>query len=806
MPIKSTPNFLINTCLAAAIILSLVACTIWINQSALNDKRRLNSVLIPVKSLSTELNEKIYTMDLYFKIILQNPKSRVYTKFIATRDKNIPAILSNLNTYKRPIYLSTGLKNIEDVLVQTDWIQWTILDILYNTASKAPTTEEIQLAEKKTTQIIKNIEQLLSTTTDKTTRQPMLQLYNDLLKLNYSIRDNSIDEIQNISNKLKISAEQAAQAINNNNKPYQVEEYIVKPLNIITQKFNRTYLLNQSIISSTATLTNRYEEKYNQLRQATQDLNNSINNSIENLLKKINKKNEIEELLLGSLSLVLLSFIIALIVQLNSKVLISKKSIKSLISAINEVNPVTTHGNNSLIDDLSNVTRKLIQQKQSNEKILDQSRQTLMKVAHFDPISGLMNEISFTKEFYNLTRLSKGGDSTYIVYLNLLHYRDYSMLFSESEVNRTVNDFCKKLVAFNKFQGLYARKSEAEFLIAIKTSKHNNGGLQILKDHILTCLDLSKLSLFLKPSIGITKYEDFHEDIYKLLQYCKFTSHEYKVENNIRSHLFNKSTIEKYNRQAGIKKDIRSADIEQQLYVVYQPQYEFKTGKIVGCEALIRWNHPVYGPIPPDEFISYAEQTGDIEKFSTYVRATALKDYQQWCKISKEKIRLSINASVTELVSPNFTDILCDELNQNHISPTDIEIEITETVFTLYSSNIHNTINELVKRGIGLAIDDFGKEYSSLDRLLNFEFQLLKIDKCFVDKIENNMKSRKLLESIIRLAKSINIGTIAEGVETQAQVDILKGVNCDFVQGYFYSKPITHEEMMALLKKKQKPK
>jgi EAL domain-containing protein (putative c-di-GMP-specific phosphodiesterase class I) len=238
-----------------------------------------------------------------------------------------------------------------------------------------------------------------------------------------------------------------------------------------------------------------------------------------------------------------------------------------------------------------------------------------------------------------------------------------------------------------------------------------------------------------------------------------------------------------------------------EFQVYYQPQIDLRNDKIVGLEALLRWFHPEYGMLSPAEFISLAEQTGLINPIGNWVLETACAQTAEWTRRGYGDLRVAVNLSVVQLRNPCFVSQVENVLQKTGINPAQVELEITESTMTREPDYIVRVLNDLKALGVSLSIDDFGIEYSSLNRLKALPVDRLKMDMQFVRGIEKSAKDQAITMVIMNLAKNMDVKLIAEGVENSTQIDFLKNRMCDEVQGYFYYKPMCAADVEKVLKK-----
>ncbi|AFY36748.1 response regulator receiver modulated diguanylate cyclase/phosphodiesterase [[Leptolyngbya] sp. PCC 7376] len=236
--------------------------------------------------------------------------------------------------------------------------------------------------------------------------------------------------------------------------------------------------------------------------------------------------------------------------------------------------------------------------------------------------------------------------------------------------------------------------------------------------------------------------------------------------------------------------DLYEALHREQLVLYYQPKVDTNTGKILGAEALIRWQHPEFGLVPPVNFIPLAEKNGLISGIGQWVFEAACRQLQQWHEQDLPPIRLAINLSGRQFYQPNLAHNLAEILDCYHISANQIELEVTETILISDVELAIANLQSLKDQGFPIAIDDFGTGYSSLSYLQNFPFDILKIDRCFVRNIMRNVTNSTIVKHIIMMAKQLELTTVAEGVESAAEFEFLKAHHCNEIQGYLFSPPV----------------
>lgn len=307
-------------------------------------------------------------------------------------------------------------------------------------------------------------------------------------------------------------------------------------------------------------------------------------------------------------------------------------------------------------------------------------------------------------------------------------------------------------------------------------------GMELGADDYLT-KPFTKAELVGAIAIRLKKQEAFAE-LYNTLQ---IQSNEFIIQQNADEKL------------AQLKTSLYSALKREEFLVYYQPQISMNTGKIVGAEALVRWKHHEKGLIPPTEFIPVAEKTGFIIPLGEWILQTACKQVQAWKNDGFSGLRVAVNLSPRQFHQPDLSSRVAQILEKIGLEPSSLELELTESLMVEDVSSAIATLTQLKNLGISLAIDDFGTGYSSLSYLTQYPFDALKIDRSFVRNITDDCKNAAIVKAIIEMAHSLRLEVIAEGVETETEKDFLWRSECDVMQGYFFSPPLSAADFEKLL-------
>ncbi len=245
-----------------------------------------------------------------------------------------------------------------------------------------------------------------------------------------------------------------------------------------------------------------------------------------------------------------------------------------------------------------------------------------------------------------------------------------------------------------------------------------------------------------------------------------------------------------------MERDVGLAVERGELSVVFQPQADAKSGTIGAFEALLRWSHPVHGVVPPVQFIPIAETNGAIHAIGAYVLRQACQKAAQW----SEKLRVAVNVSAAQIVRHDFVRLVADVLMETGLESERLELEVTESLFIQDLANASTTLRRLKRLGVSVAMDDFGTGYSSLSTLRAFPFDRIKVDRSFVADMVHNADAAAIVNSVIGLGRAMGLRVVAEGVETQEQVAMLRLIGCHELQGYLFGKPLAAESYAHIMK------
>jgi len=317
-------------------------------------------------------------------------------------------------------------------------------------------------------------------------------------------------------------------------------------------------------------------------------------------------------------------------------------------------------------------------------------------------------------------------------------------------------------------------------------------------EHNMTIMDQD---IHIKASIGISIYPQDGKDIGSLLSNADSALYRAKDQGGNIYEFYSPELGRKARRRLELENNLRRALENNELIVYYQPKVDLITDEAYGMEALVRWNHPEQGIISPDEFIPIAEETGLIIQLGQQVIEKACKQFKQWQDIKLPVTNISINVSARQFKEQDLVTLLQDVLNENQLDATHIELELTESTLLKNEDKAESILNQLHNMGIKISIDDFGTGYASLAYLKRLPIDILKIDKSFTDGILHDPDDIAIVNAIYGLAKGFELRLVAEGIETQGQLEKIRDLGVDYGQGYFWSPPLPADQYITLLDK-----
>lgn len=443
------------------------------------------------------------------------------------------------------------------------------------------------------------------------------------------------------------------------------------------------------------------------------------------------------------------------------------------------------------------LSRDITDRKLAEEKI--------EQLVYYDQLTDLPNRRLFRDRLeQDMKRVTRNGSSLALLFIDLDKFKEVNDTLGHDKGDILLVGAAKRIRQHVRSADTLARLGGDEFAIVLP-EYGEKGNIDRVVQEVLHALEMPFIFeggsvAHISGSIGIALYPQEAGSIDELLKHADHAMYAAKHSRTSRFNYFTRSMQEEARSKVEMINDLRHALERKQLEVYFQPIVDASSGGIVKAEALLRWHHSVQGMISPVMFIPLAEESGLILTIGEWVFEEALRNIARWKKSTGKLVQVSVNKSSVQFMHgethPWHESYLKSGLPE-HI----ITVEITESLLLSDSDKIRNQFNFFKEHGIELSIDDFGTGFSALSYLNQFDVDYLKIDKSFVQKMVTDLSSRALTEAIIIMAHKLNIKTIAEGVETEAQHDLLKSFGCDYMQGFLFSQPVSSSEFEKLLQR-----
>lgn len=435
-----------------------------------------------------------------------------------------------------------------------------------------------------------------------------------------------------------------------------------------------------------------------------------------------------------------------------------------------------------------------------------QAEEVIWYKAHYDELTELPNRLLFNEHLKGaLSQAKKNQEQCALIFMDL----DQFKLVNDS-LGHHLGDQLLKLVAERieslQVRGTFGRFGGDEFIILLsrlgQIEEAENVAKRILQVFAAPFF-LEGNEVFITPSIGISFYPTNAEDIETLTKQVDTAMYHAKEMGRNNYQFFTDELNTKIQGRLALENSLHKALEREEFLLYYQPQVDLKTGQIKGLEALIRWNSPERGLVAPGVFIPVAEETGLIVPMGEWILRSACLQSLKWQRLGYPALRISVNISGRQFREPQFIEKVAEVIRETGMDPKWLEIEITESIAMEYAVDSMEQLHKLKQLGVRIAIDDFGTGYSSMNYLRKLPIDTLKVDQSFVQDIGMDDNGEAIVVAIIRLAQSLNLRVIAEGVETENQEIFLRTNGCDEMQGYLFCKPLPVEEIEKILTSEQ---
>jgi diguanylate cyclase (GGDEF)-like protein len=429
---------------------------------------------------------------------------------------------------------------------------------------------------------------------------------------------------------------------------------------------------------------------------------------------------------------------------------------------------------------------------------LKHANDELQKVALLDPLTKLPNRVLLEDRIEQaITQAERSKLKCAVIFVDLDRFKTINDSLGHTVGDELLRAVGARLQTLVRAEDTVSRLGGDEFVILLREVIDADDAAQV-GDKILTELRLPfrahEKELYITPSIGVSLYPLTGHTAQMLITQADAAMYNAKQEGRNSCRLFASEMSTFFPERLMMENDLRQAVARREFALYYQPKVDLANGSVVGMEALLRWQHPSKGLVSPDEFIPLAEDTGLIVPIGRWVIEEACAQNKAWQRAGMPHLRIAINVSAVQFKQKDLLDTIKYALESSGLSPEFLEVEVTETVVMQNASQAIVTLEKLSEMGIHVSIDDFGTGYSSLSYLKRFPIDKLKIDRSFIREISSNRDDAAIVRATIALAHNLRLRVIAEGVETEDQLQFLRALGCDEYQGYYKSKPVPADE------------
>ena len=433
-----------------------------------------------------------------------------------------------------------------------------------------------------------------------------------------------------------------------------------------------------------------------------------------------------------------------------------------------------------------------------------EAEQNLVQMTNYDVLTGLPNRFLFLDRLgHAVSQSARSHRMIAVMLLDIDNFKNINDTLGHTHGDLLLQDIADRLRRCVRMDDTLARIGGDEFAIVLEGVSEIEE-IALIAQKIVDIFSLpftpSSQEIYVTPSVGISIYPMDGRDSDSLLKNADaamYTAKEYG-RNHFRFYTtdMNALAIQRFAMEGALRRAME----REEFTLHYQPQVDIKSGRVIGVEALMRWNHPERGLVPPGEFIPLLEENNLIIPIGEWVLRTACAQCRAWQDAGLPPLRMAVNLSARQFRQDNLVEMIDSILRETGISPKLLELELTEGLLMENISETSLILGQLKSRGVQVAIDDFGTGYSSLSYLKRFPIDRLKIDRSFVRDIITDSNDAAIAVAIISLGRSLGLSVIAEGVETREQLEFLGVQKCDEYQGYYFSRPVSPEEIVCLFK------
>lgn len=429
------------------------------------------------------------------------------------------------------------------------------------------------------------------------------------------------------------------------------------------------------------------------------------------------------------------------------------------------------------------------------------TEETVRFLAFYDPLTELPNRRLFSDRLgQSLARNQRSGEVLAVLSLDIDNFKSVNNSYGHRVGDQALKIISERIASRIRSSDTAAHFSGDGFNILLpKINRAENAAkvAQELLDAMALPIPVEGHQLFLTASIGIALFPLDGENIPTLMKNADLALHRAKALGRNSYQMFTASMNEQAVQRMALETDLRLSLENDAFELHFQPQYDGPSRALVACEALVRWHHPSRGLISPGEFIPMAEETGMIVRLGRWVLQQACRQTREFQQAGLTDLRVAVNLSARQFIQQDLPGMVAQALADSGLAPACLEIEITEGTIIEDFPSAHATLSELRAMGVSIAIDDFGTGYSALSYLQRFPVDVLKIDRSFICDLHSGNSSVAIARAIVTMAHELKLKVLAEGVESNEQLEILSELDCDLLQGFFLSRPLAAEDFLA---------
>lgn len=497
------------------------------------------------------------------------------------------------------------------------------------------------------------------------------------------------------------------------------------------------------------------------------------------------------------------------LVEPGSRQLLQETFEQALLGETKQININITHGSGFPLE-LQVVCSPMIQMEEVigtvviSQDLSDRKRnvERIRYMAYHDDMTGLPNRTLFQMKLTEtLTRAKEEERIVGICYLDLDRFKLVNASFGREFGDILLMQVAERLNRDLDDNDFAARMEGDEFALLfcnLRSEKHLLELCRNLLKSIEEPYELSGFPLHITASIGLVTNRNADDDSYSLIKKADMALVKVKESGKNDCLLYSEDWSNSSLERLTLQHEMYRAIQREEFILHYQPQYDLSSGTMVGVEALVRWNHPLKGMIPPGNFIPLAEESGMIVQIGDWVLEEACRQNKAWQDAGLPLMPVSVNLSIRQFVQTDLAGKVAAVLEKTGLDPKYLDLEITESM-TMDVSHVSRCLLDLTELGVNISVDDFGTGYSSFHYLKNFPIDRLKIDRSFVRDIQQDPSDAEIVAAIIAMAHNLNIQVIAEGVETEGQMEFLRKHKCDEMQGFFWSPPVSSDNIEQML-------